>query len=444
MLFYLSLTILIICFLKTLSKSLKLGYSISIQYILPLCFILFIFVNPLILDSTLIYNEKFNLILLTGVLGLVITTLIIPYDFIDVNKSWNKPILPKFEIKKKWLNCGASIYFCYLLFQMISKVISVGSFSAVFNINRFDQGLGDDYLSGNSVLMLMLFFRIFYYIKLYSYFNNKKYFKFGFLFLVPMLHQLMTALTRFDFVVMFLALLFLIIDEKISIREFIIDSKISVRIRKKIPKIKLLIIILPFFVLLFIYMQVANNMRSGNLESTELSSIKTTDKIKIAVALDLNYYNFIYKIYEEKQKNNISYEFGLAWFYYPILNFIPRTFWTHKPMTSSSPRYTELLYYKLGSGEPVVTFTILGEGYMQFGPFGVFLAPFIFVYFRYLSVSVLKKIKGVKILVLLILFSLITYFRGEQPIFYVILDIIYASIIMKFMSHKITLNTINK
>lgn len=437
MFFYLAFIINVIFFIEAFLKSLKLGYSITIHYLLPLCFMVFLYLNPILLNSDLIFNEKFNLLLFVGSIGMVAALRLVPYDFIDVRSSWNKSCAPKYEVRKLWIDFGMLIYILYMLYQMLYKIISVGSLSAVFEVNRLEQGLGREYFGGNLVLMITLFFKIFYYIRVYEFFTNNKYFKFTFFMILPMLHHLMTALTRFDFVIMFLTFLFLIIDEKISFKKILSNFGEYIKIRKRIFASKFIILIIPTIFITIVYMQVANRIRIGKVGRGDVGVMsKEMLGIKNVAAIELNYYNFLNKIYESKKEGKISKEYGLSWFFYPILNFIPRTIWHNKPTTSFSSRYTEKVYYKLGQGNPVVTFTILGEGYMQFGLLGVFFAPILFAFSRYLSVSIYKKIKGTKIIVFFTLISLITYFRGEQPIFYVFLEILYAYFIIVLMSKK--------
>ena len=103
-----------------------------------------------------------------------------------------------------------------------------------------------------------------------------------------MLHHLMTALTRFDFVIMFMSLVFLIIDEKFSLKNTISKLGQKSRTRKKLSAFRLGIYVVPFLLLLFSYMQFANNIRSGlgSGESSEESS-DWIEKAKVSAASTL-------------------------------------------------------------------------------------------------------------------------------------------------------------
>lgn len=77
----------------------------------------------------------------------------------------------------------------------------------------------------------------------------------------------------------------------------------------------------------------------------------------------------------------LSYENGLAYLYVP-LTAIPRAIWPEKPLTSIEARWTTMLFgqhfAKTDEGWGVWTFTVWGEGLVQFGILGVFLNLFLY------------------------------------------------------------------
>lgn len=180
-------------------------------------------------------------------------------------------------------------------------------------------------------------------------------------------------------------------------------------------------------------MYVSNILRHGLIlaNSNNTISIINTDFTK-----DSPYYYLINDLYNSHNRDEINYEYGMSWFVYPLISLVPRKIWNSKPSTSFSNRYTEKLYYKTGEG-PVATFSIFGEGYIQFGYLGVLLAPILFVKMRMINIVFFKKIKDSKLIIYLIIFSMITFFRAELPTVYVIMDLIFAYIIITFMSVKI-------
>jgi hypothetical protein len=323
-------------------------------------------------------------------------------------------------------------------------IIQSGSIFGVFSTNRLEEGLGVNYLSGTAVPMLMRFFKYVYYIKIYLMFTNNKKNKFYFFYIIPMIYHQFTAITRFDFVVMAIVLLLIVIDSKRlkKIKYLSKLKKTSTLKFKKISTLKLILWTFPLIISVLFYMRTANYARSGLLSDTNTSAEVSMNVTTLAASAfkDLNYYNALYDLYEHDQKNTTTKEYGLSWFYYPFVNFVPRTLWTNKPLTAFSPRLTEQIYWKIGPGRPVATFTIFGEGYFQFGLLGVFFAPLFFVYSRYYSIKYIKKFVGSKIVVYLIIFSMITYFRGEQPIFHVLLDLLFFKIIQTFFSRAVEIN----
>lgn len=385
------------------------------------CFLLFLLLPPYLSSSNFIYDDDFNLILLVGLLGIFVACKIIPYNTAVDNLN------ARFRVDKKWTKIGFLVFLCYLLFDISIRIIQVGSIIGVFTANRleFDKIAS----TGSFVYSIMLFFRILYYIRIYTYFKQKKHFKFLFFYFIPIIHHQITAITRFDFLVMVLVLVFLFIEPKLLERK-------KNRKQRKISKVKILAIILPLTLFSLFYMFVSNLVRHGLL-------LERSNQVNVGALLsesdllnDLPYYSILNNLYESKSLGKAELEYGVSWVYYPMLTYVPRSIWKEKPPTAFSTRYTEKLYWKLGEG-PVVTFTIFGEGYIQFGLLGVFIAPILFGFSRHLSFKMLKKIENTKLIVILIMFSMITYFRAEQPIVYVFLDIMYASIIINFMSKRI-------
>ena len=417
-------------------KSNRKGYLISLHYILTICFFIFICLLPLLLQTEIVFDQEFNLIILVAFIGLIFSLQSIPLDVFNPDTINYKPIKRKFELNKSFLNFCFYVYLCYLIIGILNVIIQSGSISGVFSTNRLEGGLGVNYLGGTAVVMLMRFFKYVYYIKIYFMFTNNKKNKFYFFYIIPMIYHQFTAITRFDFVVMAIVLLLIVIDSK-RLKKINHVSKL-----KKISTLKIIFWTIPLIIIVLFYMRTANYVRSGFFNDTKSNALVTTNiSVLAASALsDLNYYNALHDLYEHDQKKTTTKEYGLSWFYYPLINFVPRSLWPNKPLTAFSPRLTEEIYWKIGPGRPVATFTIFGEGYFQFGLLGVFFAPIFFVYSRYYSIIYIKKFVGSKIVIYLIIFSMITYFRGEQPIFHVLLDLLFFKIIQTFFSRTVEIN----
>lgn len=414
----------IICFVAFLlliysvKKTLQSGVYISIQLILSACFVLFFLVTPIVTSTPLTDDDDFNLLLLVGLLGIFIASRFVPFNVLNNSK-------PKYKIKKKWVKIGFIVYLMYLLIEIYQK-ISKGSFnfSEIISSNRLEDYSG---VSSSSFYYAILFFKIFYYIYIYGLFIKKKHKLFILLYLIPILRYFLVAVTRFDILVLILILIFLYIEPKLMLRN-------KLNNHTKISTLKITLIMIPILLVVSSYMYFSNLIRHGVLldgskESVVLSSIisKNTN--------DLQYYYFLNDLYKGVNNETLDFEYGVSWVYYPLITYIPRSIWKSKPPTAFSTRYTEKVYWKLGDG-PVVTFTIFGEGFIQFGLLGIFLAPILFAYSRYLSIQYLGQIENSKLVILLILFSMVTFFRAEQPIVYVIYDLVSAFFIIKFISKK--------
>lgn len=79
--------------------------------------------------------------------------------------------------------------------------------------------------------------------------------------------------------------------------------------------------------------------------------------------------------------HQLSYEYGLTYLYVP-LTVVPRALWENKPLVSFEPRWTTHLFGQhfamTSEGWGVWTFTVWGEGLVQFGVLGVFLNLFLY------------------------------------------------------------------
>lgn len=411
MIYNIAFSLSILLFFIESYRTFKRGNYISIQIILSGCFLLFLLLPPYLDDSYLVRDDDYNLLFITALVGLFIACRLIPYNIASEKQFY------EYNVKIKWKKIGFYIFIFYLLFDIISMIVQKGSLMAIFTSSRLE--FDEMSTSGNLVGRIMVFFKYLFYIRIYDFFKKKKHKKFLFFYFIPMFHHQVTAITRFDFLIMLLILVFLYLEPLL-------------KIRKKISLLKLSLFIIPLFFLVFSYMYFSNIVRHGLLLENHSKSFNLSDN---SITHDLEYYYLLNDLYEAKNTYKISLEYGSSWFYYPFITYFPRQFWPDKPLTAFSTRYTEKLYWKIGNG-PVATFTIFGEGYLQFGLLGVLLAPIIFAYTRWVSISYIKKINNSRIVIYLIIFSMITFFRAEQPIVYVALDIVYTYIIINFMSLK--------
>lgn len=114
-----------------------------------------------------------------------------------------------------------------------------------------------------------------------------------------------------------------------------------------------------------------------------------------------------------KYYSSNSFEFGYQ-FAINIITFVPRFLWADKPMTSFSFRLSEEIYGPIGLGQAWVhTFTILGEGYSQFGVAGMPMAAIIAAAIVTISFHIISRDPRLQVLGVFYFISMIMSFRGD-------------------------------
>lgn len=93
---------------------------------------------------------------------------------------------------------------------------------------------------------------------------------------------------------------------------------------------------------------------------------------------------------EALEIGKLKFEYGLQ-MVYNLISWIPRLLWEEKPLTSFSFRISNELYDNVGISNWVRTYTIPGEGYLQFGILGMVLWSVFFIYFYRFSKFVIIK-----------------------------------------------------
>jgi len=130
----------------------------------------------------------------------------------------------------------------------------------------------------------------------------------------------------------------------------------------------------------------------------------------------LGYRGWVFDLVSHFQ--NVSFDYCYQWFVAPLINFIPRAFWSEKPITSSSNRLHELVAgFEVGDGNYITTYTIFGEGYFQLGYLGVVLAPILLVILFRSTVFLVRNFPGNQVYLVWTLFRYIPFIRAELPIF---------------------------
>ncbi|MCD9511861.1 O-antigen polymerase [Photobacterium phosphoreum] len=181
---------------------------------------------------------------------------------------------------------------------------------------------------------------------------------------------------------------------------------------------KILAFVSAVIFILPLYLTISNNMRHG------ISENQTNVKIEKVIANQLNYNKYIHEMDNYIDNSLDRFEYGYGWFLASIGNSVPRFFWSDKPITSFSNRFTVLVTNQsISLQNPVRTFTIFGTGYSQLSYLGIFIEVFFYLYFftRLFTSFLNTKYSGGFFIAFYISILSLIYFRGETPFIQLIL-----------------------
>lgn len=182
----------------------------------------------------------------------------------------------------------------------------------------------------------------------------------------------------------------------------------------------ILLLLLSALMILPSYIFISNAVRFGIEPTTETSGLILESGLS-----EINYNKYLEDINEYMQLN--EFEKGYGWVIGSFGNAIPRFVWQEKPVTSTSNRFTTLITGENPSFfNPVMTFTIFGEGYTQFGLAGVVLETvFVLFIFSKLFYSYMRAPEGGGELAAFNLLTLsLIFFRAEIPFIQILFAII--------------------
>jgi hypothetical protein len=238
-----------------------------------------------------------------------------------------------------------------LLVQLYSvfELLKTTSLIQIYLSNRLESYFDESIDKGSVLGAFTVILSFFYYIKISILFTEKKY-KLAFFFVFAEIFYLtIFAVTR-------LSVVFPIISVVLF---FLFKANVSMK--------KLMYSFVFFMTLLVFYMSFSNKLRTG--QDSEVVSLKESLK---DVSQEINYDQ--YHIMAEKWVDLRGVEFGYGWYLGSIMNFIPRFVYPNKPVTSSANRYTEKVTGMPPSmNNPVITFTLIGDGYFQLSYLGIIL-----------------------------------------------------------------------
>ena len=412
-LFYVGLVFSIIGMVFVTYKTFRNKNILSPQMIMFAGILLFIYIPAALEKYNGINDFWYNFALFLGVIGAYVASSMFPYNILDVDDG--EQIVPNIRLFK----LCSYVYVLYLLYEIFVSIRAYGSIGAVFSSNRLSKYLGEGLVGGSAIRLLMIEgLKIFFYVYIAMLYEQRKKGKAIALFIIPMIHHLFTAVTRYDFIAMAGALILYIVDNKMYSKSNLSDA-MEGEVKKPINIFKITIVGVLVVYLALMFMTIANYVRHG---ITNVSSISFSigSLFSNLISNDSKYYEYCYEVFQGIKDGRMQYEYGLTWWLYVIVNFIPRSIWPSKPYTSFSVRATEALYWSYTSGNPVVTFSIFGEGFGQLGYIGCFLCPILFLGCRWINFRQVKRIKYNRLYIMVIIFSMFTYMRAEVPVFYAV------------------------
>lgn len=189
---------------------------------------------------------------------------------------------------------------------------------------------------------------------------------------------------------------------------------------KRLSWAAILALLVSATVLLPWYIFMANAIRHGVEPTAEVGTVVAEVALK-----EIDYNRFLRYATEYTRFND--FEYGYGWFISSFGNAVPRFIWQDKPVTSTSNRFTTLVTGEEPSlHNPVMTFTIFGEGYLQFGLAGVVLQTvFVLFIFSKLFHSYMRAPEGGGELAAFNLLTMsLIFFRAEIPFMQIIFAIL--------------------
>jgi oligosaccharide repeat unit polymerase len=255
------------------------------------------------------------------------------------------------ELKTKYIShifILISIFFLYQIFN----ILKLNNFNVIQALvrNRISEYLDDAENFSDLTMKLISILQVFYLV-LILYFYQKK--------------------SKLLGVLGYLNLLFFII--LITHTRFILLSYLLMPVfyyNEYIKRIKFKALLFGILLAAF-FLGFTNFVRTGVTDKFNVDN-----PIKMTLEqVDIKSVDTFYLVYDKIEKNQISFDYMQHYFIYLPMTFIPRQFWTGKPIVSYFWRLTKIVKgnYPGGKNNPVLTSTIFGEAYHQGGVIGMFL-----------------------------------------------------------------------
>lgn len=307
-----------------------------------------------------------------------------------------------------------SLFAYTLLFIQIFSIYELlkgSSLLQIFLSNRLESYFDESIDKGSALGAFTVILSFFYYIQVSILFVEKKY-KLAFFFVfIEIFYLMLFAVTRLSVVFPIISIaIFFLYKSNVNLKKILYSSAF-------------------FFILLAFYMSFSNKLRTG--QDSEVVSLKESLN---DISKEINYDQ--YHKMAEKWVDIRGVEYGYGWYLGSFVNFIPRFIYPDKPITSSANRYTEKVTGSAPSMyNPVITFTLIGDGYFQLSYLGIILE---LIFFYYVSSVIFWNLYympnnfGIYPAIRFSFFAFI-YFRAEIPFvqfFIYILLIVFTSLFL--------------
>jgi hypothetical protein len=435
--FYLNLTILTLITIYYIEKTIKSGSYVSLQMVTCVGILFFLFINPLLVYSPRIDDTNFNTVIFVGILGTWVACMIIPLNSIRkkerlIPAGSHPDIYKKYLVKSNVLNVATGIFIFYVLFATGKSIVNNGLNALLVG----GRGNSSNYSAGieSSVdLLFVKFLQLFLLINVNRVYKNGEKVKAVLIFIFPILYLFVTAETRFDTLALIISFLIFTLEEKYRSNGWSQIRKPRIKKRKRLLSFKTLVILPVAASFSVWFMNIANLWRGGYVvrSSVEISFL---DNLRNSFPSIGSYYDFFYDIYILVNVGQAKLEYGLSWFWYPIINYIPRFIWPAKPITSFPARYTSEFY---SNHDAVYTFTLFGEGYAQLKVLGVFIVPLVLILSRYVILKPLERYKDTELFRILFIITLFTFIRSNAPVFDTVMYLLFIMLIKILFTEKI-------
>jgi len=424
MAFYLINTIFIgFIFLYYLYSSWMKSNLFNVQiFVLISLFMLYVFPfvrNPAIASSV---DPYFQIIILVGLLTFIISLTVVKH--LSLSRTLlNSPFIHRYEVNIRLVRYIAIICISLTVYDLITQ-LSVFNITGIADLmlrDRVGAYLNNPLAKANAFIGYLKHpMNLCMYIYIFYLWRHKK--KEGWIYyLVLLIKTIFLSHTRY--VILTLMLLPLIY------RHFYV---------KRIKVLYLLII----FIGMVMFVSLGNYVRGGALVSGKgggsvVALLLVSSLLNQIERSSGNSTLNFYKLYKMMESGEISCEVGKQYYHYFPITFMPRIFWSEKPIVSYFWRATEILAGTMpGSGtrQPILAVTMLGEAFHQFYLAGVVIYPLVYVFGLAFMLRLLSKYEYTEIAIWVLLLNIPMDLRAHMFHFiFKVLSLVLSILILNWM-----------